>query len=765
MQYWKRVSIRNSLLEQLAPQRNGCAMDPATSQPTLKFGPFVVDLHAGELRKFGARVRLQEKPLQLLAALAKQSGQVVTRDELRQRLWPGDTFVDFETGLNTAVSKLRDALSDSAENPRFIETIPRRGYRFLFPVEIVASNRNGTSAIAAANSNGPSVPVSDSEHILAPLAPAVTIAPPAEDSSAEKQIEEIRSAGAAWIRATIATAAVLLILIVWWLTPLPDPRITEIFSVTQTGRLDYLVRPATDGARIFYVQRAGDHYDLMQASTNGGEAQKLAPPFPNTLIWDVSPDGSKYLITSFARRGGPAPLWSWPSTGGSPVKLGDIVSGSASFSPDGKEIVYHVENDLLIANADGTGVRKLGSFSDQPDSPVWSPDGRSIRFNRNDPDRNTGSIWEIAPDGSNLHPVLPNWQDPPTQCCGTWTPDGRYFIFVDSQPSHRLYALREKHDWWRRSPPGPFLLAAEASGSWSPLISRDGKHVYYYGTRTQSDIETLDPATQQFSAVMRETRPAMLSISHDRQWVSYIDFPSGVLWISHFDGSESRKIQFPGMRAAFPRLSPDNKLIAFTRSQDGALDNVSVVSAGGGTPRAVVSNSGSMSDPDWSPDGSRLVVVLDLQPAQPSQPASTLAIVTLKDQQVLNLPGSEDMRLPRWSPDGRYIAALRDSFSEMRLLDTSTHTWTTVAQGKNLTYPVWSADGADLYFQDLLAPGQPLFKFQIATSLQTQVASFQKALDTGIQRCSFVGLSPDGAPIIAFDRSNSDIYGARLSLP
>src|ERR1700735_494058 len=110
-------------------------MDQATSQPVLKFGPYLVDLQAGELRKFGSRVRLQEKPLQLLAALAERSGQVVTREELHRRLWPDDTFVDFETGLNTAVSKLRDALSDSADKPRYIETIPRRGYRFIVPIE------------------------------------------------------------------------------------------------------------------------------------------------------------------------------------------------------------------------------------------------------------------------------------------------------------------------------------------------------------------------------------------------------------------------------------------------------------------------------------------------------------------------------------------------------------------------------------------------------------------------------------------------------
>jgi DNA-binding winged helix-turn-helix (wHTH) protein/tetratricopeptide (TPR) repeat protein len=116
-------------------------MEQAPSPPMLKFGPYLVDLTAGEICKNSSRIRLQEKPLRVLALLAERQGQVVTREELKQRLWPEETFVDFETGLNTAVSKLRDALSDSAENPRYIETIPRRGYRFISPVEFVNGRR------------------------------------------------------------------------------------------------------------------------------------------------------------------------------------------------------------------------------------------------------------------------------------------------------------------------------------------------------------------------------------------------------------------------------------------------------------------------------------------------------------------------------------------------------------------------------------------------------------------------------------------------
>src|SRR5262249_40695425 len=102
---------------------------------SIRFGPYEADLAAGELRKNGRRVHLQDQPFQVLAALLARPGEVVTRDELRERLWSGHTFVDFDQGLNTAINKLREALGDSAAAPQFLETLPKRGYRFIFPVE------------------------------------------------------------------------------------------------------------------------------------------------------------------------------------------------------------------------------------------------------------------------------------------------------------------------------------------------------------------------------------------------------------------------------------------------------------------------------------------------------------------------------------------------------------------------------------------------------------------------------------------------------
>src|SRR5271154_212475 len=100
-----------------------------------RFGAFEVDLHSGEVYKHGIRLKLQDQPFQVLALLLERSGDLVTREELRQKLWPADTFVDFDTGLNSVIKKLRDVLGDSAEEPRYIETLPRRGYRFIAVVE------------------------------------------------------------------------------------------------------------------------------------------------------------------------------------------------------------------------------------------------------------------------------------------------------------------------------------------------------------------------------------------------------------------------------------------------------------------------------------------------------------------------------------------------------------------------------------------------------------------------------------------------------
>ena len=136
-------------------------MEPATSSPTIRFGSFEVDLQSGELRKKGLRIKLQEQPFQILAMLLQHPGEVVTREDLRNRLWPADTFVDFDQGLNRAINKIREALGDDAETPRYVETLPKRGYRFIAPVGEAGNNLNGVQVVQPAPGSGSAEVASD----------------------------------------------------------------------------------------------------------------------------------------------------------------------------------------------------------------------------------------------------------------------------------------------------------------------------------------------------------------------------------------------------------------------------------------------------------------------------------------------------------------------------------------------------------------------------------------------------------------------------
>ena len=126
-------------------------VDAISSRRIVRFGVFEVDLQTGELRKNGLKLKLQEQPFQILALLLERPGEVVTREELRQKLWSNDTFVDFDHGLNISINKIRQALADSAENSRFIETLARRGYRFIAPIDEVSRRSHSQEPLSDAS--------------------------------------------------------------------------------------------------------------------------------------------------------------------------------------------------------------------------------------------------------------------------------------------------------------------------------------------------------------------------------------------------------------------------------------------------------------------------------------------------------------------------------------------------------------------------------------------------------------------------------------
>jgi DNA-binding winged helix-turn-helix (wHTH) protein len=277
---------------------------PATNPRIVQFGLFELDLDARELRKSGMRIRLQEQPFQILAMLLERPGGIVTREELQKRLWPQDTFVDFDLSLNSAVKKLRQALGDDSENPRFIETLYRRGYRFIGPANGAATRE------PVSGSSVPSKSRVDSE-------PG-----PAETRIIVRRL-------LAWI---VPVLLVLIAAIVWLSRPSPPPRITGYTQITHDGLFKETI--VTDGERLYFDQSQSDHSGVAQVSVGGGESGEIAVPFKNVFISDIARDGSALLVfsvkdTQVTVEHPSLPLWSIPLPTGPPQRLNDA-SGQAA---------------------------------------------------------------------------------------------------------------------------------------------------------------------------------------------------------------------------------------------------------------------------------------------------------------------------------------------------------------------------------------------------------------------------------------------------
>ena len=315
--------------------------------PIVRFGPFELDPQCGEVRQAGVRLKLQGQPVQILEMLLAKPGQLVTREEIQQRLWPADTFVDFDHSLNTAVKKLRQALSDEADAPRYIETLPKRGYRFIGKVEPA------------------------SEAAAAVVAPETKVAPPAAGT---------RIPGIPWLAAcALAFLAGAGVLIFLGSRPVPLPRITGSHPLVRNAYPKlWPLKPLTDGPSVYFQEDRPAGLTTMQVPVTGG-AESAIETVRGTLQ-DISRDGSQLLfVVPDDAQPSQTNVWSQPLPVG-PSRLILKNADSPIWSQDGRGIFFvRDEKELCRASADGTEIRRLAT-TPNAFSPTLSPDGTRIRF-------------------------------------------------------------------------------------------------------------------------------------------------------------------------------------------------------------------------------------------------------------------------------------------------------------------------------------------------------------------------------------------------
>jgi len=734
------------------------------------FGLFEADLQTGELWKAGRRVKLQSQPFKVLAMLVERPGEVVSREELQLRLWGRDTVVDFDHSLGTAINKIREALGDSADNPRFVETLARRGYRFLAPVTILAER---PAAVATGEERGAdarelagtaAAAVLPTAPLVVSGAPAVVIATAEATDSQSRKKGETRKwwlvAGAAVL--VTSTAAGLGFFLGASRLSVVAPRIDQL---TTSGRIspgtpamESLPASATDGLRIYTPVITAGRAALSDVDIHTGAVQELPVPseIASPTLGDISPDGSKLLLRSHLSPESEQPLWIVPTGGGSALRVANVVAHDATWMPDGNSILYAAGDQLLIGHLQDETSTPFTTLAGRAFWMRWSPDGRLLRFTLTDPIRHTLGLWEIGADGRGARPILAGWAKGAMVCCGVWTGDGRDYVFQAS--------TGQTSDLWRlrgMSTGTPVRVTNGPLSFEAPVVSRIGHRIYFLGLDAQSELQRYDvgrgefvPERGFFAAANR------VDYSRDGRWVAWTD-AQGRLWRARTDGSEMIQLTPDSLQVFLAHWSPDGSQLALMAREPGRAWQIYVIAGASGAPQKLLRESRNEADPSWSADGQEIVFgrVTDLMGKEEGERA--LEVLDLKTGAVTKLPGSEGLFSPRWSPDGRWIAAVTLDQRRLMLFDTTTKTWRTLAE-TSVADPVWSRDSRALYIHASLKEMQPIYRVAIPEGHLDQVASLASFVAGDTADYFFCGITPDNVLIVRSRTSTGNLYSVDL---
>lgn len=530
----------------------------------------------------------------------------------------------------------------------------------------------------------------------------------------------------------------------------------------------------TDGARLYFTEVFGVGNWIAQMATSGGEPARVPMPSPSFRLLDVSPDGSSLLageIITYAQ----GPMWTVPILGGSPRRVGNLVATAGAWSPDGQRIVYAQQGDLFVAQNDGSGTRKLASVQGKILMPAWSPDGKRIRFTAYDEPRLSQALWEVSAEGTNAHVLFPGWHNPPHECCGRWTPDGKYYVFA-SQGA--IWAQAERRGLLRRAVPQPVRVTSGAIPFSEALPSKDGKHLFAVGVAPRGEVVRYDDRSKQFLPFLAGVSAEFVTFSKDGQWVAYVTYPDGALWRSKADGSDRLQLTQPfgdSSRGTFlamgvvsssyvinPRWSPDGSEIAYFSQAPGRLPRIYRVSASGGQPQELLSSLNQVkTDANWSPDGKKIC----FGGASGTSPlhGPNVHIVDLETQRVTDVPDSNAYFSPRWSPDGRYLVALSLDSSKLALFDFSTQKWEEVVKGGFFIWPCWSHNGRYVYYvQGVNNPA--VMRFGIADRKAERVVDLKEFHTAGFYGSSMC-LTPDDQPVMTRNIGTQEIFALDWQAP
>jgi serine/threonine protein kinase len=562
-----------------------------------------------------------------------------------------------------------------------------------------------------------------------------------------------------WIYASVAIiilAAVGLLAAEFLAAP-KIPRVARITQITHDGKLKGLWL-ATDGNRIYFDEAIDGKQFISQVSVNGGDTSEVPINLAQLIVLDYSVVRSELLVHS-----GASPnigIWRVPLPSGAPAPVSNLTRASGMFSPDGTRIGYvHDSGTVHVVNIDGSNDRKLTSGGRQANEVSSWVDDETLVINQNDAQTDEGGPWKINVKSGVGAPIGPeDKQNPLMACCARWFPQYDAFLV---QRFHRkeadIWAIPASGGFLRKRPDFVRLTSGPLTYT-SPVPSSDGKRIFVYGSLSRSELMRYNAATKQFEQYLGGISAGHVAFSNDGQWVAYVDYPGNSLWRARIDGSEKLRLTPADMLVVQPRWSPDGSRIAFTALSKGTPWRMYTVQLNGGAaPEPLLIENQSQLGPTWSPDG-KSIIFGRIRSREAKISLHQLDLVTHK---VTDLPGSDDLWIPLWSRDGKYLLAITSGKPRaLKIYDFATQKWSELVKG-DIADPGFYADSNAVFYFD--QDKEFIFRVRLSDHKVDQLADLRHIDQPSLPYWPpWTGTAPDGSPLLMHDLGTQEIYPLEL---
>ncbi len=756
------------------------------------FGLFEADLRSGELWKAGYRVKLPRQPFRVLAMLLIRAGDIVTREDLQRDIWGEHTNVDFDQAIAAAINKVREALGDSPENPRYIQTLTKRGYRFIAPV----ASAQVELAIALPRQSFQSSTLETEDPVpISPLVDAIqggstrvlsSLSTPTSEFKVQTPDEGVNGSGLGHQRAAVIKTSTRTS-IKWlsadghrswflyvWLAPimlalgtiisyvfLPQALPTPPFRIDQVSHYvpislgppnpESFLTMGMDGDQVLTSVLINGRPRLSAIDVETAEVRAIEVPdeISANSFADISRNGSRLLLRSQQSTESEQPLWVVPSVGGSGRRVPGVLAHDAAWMPDGVSILYATSNELAVIGPNEDSSKAYAKLPGRAFWLRWSPDGKLLRFTLFDPTTHAAALWEIGSESHTPKPLPIPQLTSSSACCGVWLPDGRSFVF---QANDNLWQLQGS---------GPRAKLVQLTNGplrfLSPVASRSGSRIFFIGLEPPSGLQQYEPERKAFGPAPGFLAEAnRIDYSRDGKWVAWTDIHEK-LWRARTDGSDKIRLTSDALEVFLAHWSPDGRRLAVMARKPGSIWQIYLVDASGGKAEALLNEARNAADPGWSPDGASLVFGREPDLMGKESGARTIQVVNLLTHRVEELPSSEGLFSPRWSPDGRWIVALASDQKIVKLYDVVRGRWKDLA-ATSAADPVWSFDSRAVYIHAFLADREPLLKIEVPTGAIQVIADLGNFPNGEAANYFFGGITPRGAPLVQPRVGTGNLY-------